>query len=76
MEATRQPYRTLQIVDDEDLEDGSISIQMRNGIPDDKELVSFIEKYSAASDGFHDFYLHSLRDFFGSNHLQSQAGKN
>lgn len=71
----RQPYKTLQMIDDEDLEDASISLNIRNGIIEDKELISFIEKYTSASEGFHDYYLHSLRDFFGSGNSLSGESK-
>ncbi len=43
IEDQRQPFRTLQTVEDEDLEDVILSIHLKNGISEDKEALSFIE---------------------------------
>jgi hypothetical protein len=63
----KQPYKTLHHVDDDDLEDATIALHIQNGVPDDKEMISFIEKYTTVTEGFHDYYLHAMRDLFGNS---------
>lgn len=64
-----QPLLILTDVQEEDIEDGSIRVDYNQGLIDDKELMNFIEKYTATNEGFHDYYLYALRDVFANSGL-------
>lgn len=62
-------YMRLSDISSEDLEDGAVDAQLRDGIIDDREIISYIKKYTTVTQGYHEFFTSVLQDIFFNPNL-------
>jgi len=63
-ESSIPPTLGVQDVSPDDLEEGVLRADFIEGVMDDRNLITFIEKFSHSTVGHENYYNHILRDIF------------